>query len=117
MAGAARSGCRTKDCAGSELTTVGFRAKVGKQVINVVQAVDRAGRLGQQEARPAKRMPGVRSALRAALGSDGPTDASERCHIKRLSMQFRDEFMVRAMPNCVGSLGPCVAVGEGEKRL
>ena len=117
MAGAARSGCRTKDCAGSELTTVGFRAKVGKQVLDVVQAVDRTGRLVQQEARPAKRMPGVRSALRAALGSDGPTDASEHCHIKRLSMQFRDEFMVRAMPNCVGSLGPCVAVGEGEKRL
>ena len=117
MAGAARAGRRTKDCAGSELATGVFRAKVGKQVLDVVQAVDRAGRLGRQEARQSKRMPGVRSALRAALGSDGPTDASERCHIKRLSMQFRDQFMVRAMPNCVGSLGPRVAVGEGEKRL
>ena len=117
MAGAVRAGCRTKDCAGSELTTVGFRAKVGKQVINIVQAVDRAGRLGQQEARQSKRMQGVRSSLCASLGSDGPTDASERCHIKRLSMQFRDEFMVRAKSNRVGSLGPCVAVGEGDKRL
>ena len=117
MTGAARVRCCTKDCAGSELATGVFRAKVGKQVLNVAQAVDRAGRLGRQEARQSKRMQGVRSSLCASLGSDGPTDASERCHIKRLSMQFRDEFMVRAMPNCVGSLGPCIAVGEGEKRL